>query len=177
MARAHTLPYRRDPAPRRTNLRTRHRPTARMLAYTVVGNLRMTASILGGTPNQDRTVHRRARVTESYCHSVCGGVDKAHEQRGVSFFVASSCRRRSTNTMSTVERRGRQTPLLLWQDAFPFAVVVAEAAHNDSGDPFAGVRHEGGATVITTLRPTPLLAQLCPSNAATARPLPSTQRR
>ena len=42
----------------------------------------MTAGILGGTPKQSRTIHRRIRSTEPFVGF--GEVDKAHdEQRGV----------------------------------------------------------------------------------------------
>ena len=65
-------------------------------------NWRMTASILGGTPKRARTSHKRVRSTESYVlvRSI------KHKYTGVSFFRASSCSRRTTNIMSTVERWG-----------------------------------------------------------------------
>ena len=64
-------------------------------------NWRMTASILGGTPNQARTSHRRVRSTGAFAlvRSI------KHNYKGVSF-RASSCSRRTTNIMSTIERSG-----------------------------------------------------------------------
>ena len=64
-------------------------------------NWRMTADILGGTPKRARTSHRRVRSTESY--ALVRSIN--HTYKGVSF-RASSCSRRTTNIMSTVERWG-----------------------------------------------------------------------
>ena len=77
-------------------------PSSRTHACIPPWNWRMTASILGGTPKRSRTSHRRVWSTESYAlvRSI------KHKYKGVSFFRASSCSRRTTNIMPTVERWG-----------------------------------------------------------------------
>ena len=78
-----------------------HSPSSdRTHACKMSRNWRMTASIFGGTPTWARTSHRRVRSTESYAlvRSI------KHKYKGVSFFRAGYCSRRTTNIMSTVER-------------------------------------------------------------------------
>ena len=76
----------------------------------------------------------------------CSEVDKAQQRRGallpLRFLLAS-------NHEHHVDRRasGVKAALLLRQEAFPF-VVVAEVARDEFGEYFAGVRHEGNATVV-----------------------------
>ena len=78
---------------------------------------------------------------------------------GVSFFLANSCRCRTTN----IDRRavGSKSPLLLRYDAFLLAVVTG-AARDDFEEQFASVRHNGDATIVSALRPIFLLGGVLP---------------
>ena len=85
-----------------------------------------------------------------------GKVDKAHEQRSV---LLSRQFLQVSRHDHHVDRRvvGSKSTLLLRYDAFPLKVVT-EAARYDFREYFAGVRHEGDATIITTPRPMPNLS-------------------
>ena len=75
-----------------------------------------------------------------------------HMNSGVSFFFASSCSRRTTNIMSTVERWGLNPRCSSSRMPSRSQYVVTEAARDDFEEHFAGVRHEGDATIVATLR-------------------------
>ena len=67
-----------------------------------------------------------------------GEVDKTHEQRSV---LLPFQLLQASHHKHHVDRRpfGPKATLLLWQDAFPFA-VVAEAARDEFEEYFAGMR-------------------------------------
>ena len=77
---------------------------------------------------------------------------------GMSFVLASSCKRRTTNIMSTVERSGLKPRVSSGRMLFPFA-EVAVAPHDDFEEYFAGMHDKGNATIVTTLRPVFLFVQ------------------
>ena len=131
-----------------------HSPSSnRMHACMPSWNWRMTASIHGGTPKGARTSHRRVRSTES-CF---GEVDRAQVQGGVIFppqFLQSSYYEHRVN------RRGlrSESTLFLRQNVLAFALVT-QATRYDFEEYFAGVSHEGDATIIATPSPIFLLVK------------------
>ena len=107
----------------------------------------MTTSILSGTPKRARTSHRRA-VDGVVCF---GEVDKAQVQGGVLLprqFLQSSYYEHHVNRR---ELRSELT-LLLRQNVLAFAIVT-QATRDDFEEYFAGVSHEGDATIMATLSP------------------------
>ena len=113
----------------------------------------MTANILGGTPRRARTSHRRVRSTESYALVT----SIKYNYKGVSFFHASSCSRprqflQSSYCEHHVNHRalGSEPTLFLRKNILAFAIVT-QATRDYIEDYFAGVSHEGDATIIATL--------------------------
>ena len=66
-------------------------------------NCRMAAIICGGTPMRVSTCHRRMRSTVSYAF----WRSMKHMKRDTPAFRPNSCSLRTTNSMSMVERSGR----------------------------------------------------------------------
>ena len=74
------------------------RPQARLMLW----NWRITFGMLADTPKRVSTCHSSSRSTESYAY--CRSMEHMHKE----IFLSSSCNRRTTNSMSTVDRAGRR---------------------------------------------------------------------
>ena len=75
-----------------------------------------------------------------------------HKYKGM-FFHASSCRRRTTSIKPTVERWGLNPHCSSGKLFSRSQQPLTKATRDDFEEYFAGVGHEGDATVVATLRP------------------------
>ena len=78
-------------------------PSSRTHARIPSWNWCTISTITGGTPNRARTTQRRERSTESYAF----WRSTKQVYNGTPSFLPSSCNRRTTNIMSTVDLPGR----------------------------------------------------------------------
>ena len=116
-------------------------------------NWRMMASIPGGTPKRARTSHRRVHSTKSYALVR----STKHKKKGVSFlrqFLQSSYYEHHVNCRAL----GSEPTLFLRKNVLAFAIVT-RTTRDDIEENFAGVNHQGYATIIATLSPILLLVK------------------